>query len=192
VFGRTGLDQEDITILHDVVLALGHDLTGSPDGRFVAVLPQRLIVEDDGLDEGLFKVGVDDTRCLRRLGALPDGPLPDLVRTGCEEAVQVQGLAHGHDDLWQGRLGAQPLAFLLRLSLAREPGQPLLERDGNGDDGVARGVFLDPLDDLGEVLVLLADVILLTEVDQVDDGLGRQKVEGVDNLDLVEQDCQHT
>lgn len=130
---------------------------------------------------------MDDTGSLWRLGALTDGPLPDLIRTGGEEAAQVQGLTHGHDDLWQGRLGAQPLALLLRLSVARKASQPLLERDGDWDDRVACGVLLDPLGDLGEVLVLLADVISLAEVDEVDNGLSRQEKERVDNLNLLDK-----
>ena len=34
------------------------------------------------------------------------------------------------------------------------------------------------------MLVLLANVILLTEVDEVDDGLGRKEEERVDDFDL--------
>jgi len=35
------------------------------------------------------------------------------------------------------------------------------------------------------VLVLLADVVLLAEVDEEDDGLGRKEEERVDDLDLA-------
>ncbi len=45
-------------------------------------------------------------------------------------------------------------------------------------------MLLDPLDNLGEVLVLLADVVLLREVDEEDNRLGRQEEERVDDLDL--------
>jgi hypothetical protein len=34
------------------------------------------------------------------------------------------------------------------------------------------------------MLVLLADVILLAEVDEIDDGLGREEEKRVDDLDL--------
>jgi hypothetical protein len=46
-------------------------------------------------------------------------------------------------------------------------------------------VLLDPGSDLGQVLVLLADVVLLAKVDEVDDGLGRKEEERVDDLDLA-------
>lgn len=46
-------------------------------------------------------------------------------------------------------------------------------------------MLLDPCSNLGQVLVLLADVVLLAEVDEVDDGLGRKEEERVDDLDLA-------
>ena len=46
-------------------------------------------------------------------------------------------------------------------------------------------MLLDPLGDLGQVLVLLADVVLLAKVDEEDDGLGCEEEERVDDLDLV-------
>jgi hypothetical protein len=45
-------------------------------------------------------------------------------------------------------------------------------------------VLLDPLGDLGEVLVLAPDEVLFRQVDEEDDGLGRQEEERVDDLDL--------
>lgn len=49
-------------------------------------------------------------------------------------------------------------------------------------------MLLDPLGNLRKVLVLLPDVVALTEVDQVDDGLGGKEEERVDDLDLC--DCK--
>jgi hypothetical protein len=45
-------------------------------------------------------------------------------------------------------------------------------------------VLLDPFHDLGQMLVLLSDVILLTQVNEVDDRLGSQEEKRVDDLDL--------
>jgi hypothetical protein len=45
-------------------------------------------------------------------------------------------------------------------------------------------VLLDPVGNLGEMLVLLANVVLLAKVDEEDDRLGRKEEERVDNLDL--------
>lgn len=46
-------------------------------------------------------------------------------------------------------------------------------------------MLLDPFGNLGQVLVLLADIVFLAEIDQVDDGLGRQKEERVNHLNLI-------
>ena len=46
------------------------------------------------------------------------------------------------------------------------------------------GVFLYPFGDLGEMFVLLADVVFFAEVDEVDDGFGGEEEEGIYYLDL--------
>lgn len=46
-------------------------------------------------------------------------------------------------------------------------------------------MLLDPFGNLGQVLVLLAEVVFLAEIDQVDDGLRRQKEERVNDLNLI-------
>ena len=46
-------------------------------------------------------------------------------------------------------------------------------------------MLVDPGLDLGEPLVLLADVVLLGEVDEVGDGFGGEELEGVDDVDLL-------
>lgn len=45
-------------------------------------------------------------------------------------------------------------------------------------------MLLDPLGDLGKMLVLLANVVTLAQVDQEDDWLGTEQEQWVDNLDL--------
>jgi hypothetical protein len=45
-------------------------------------------------------------------------------------------------------------------------------------------VLLDPLGNLGKMLVLLSDVVLLTEVDEEYDGLRGKQEQRVDDLDL--------
>jgi hypothetical protein len=61
---------------------------------------------------------------------------------------------------------------------------------GDGDDGVAGGVGLDPLSNLGKMLVLLANVVLLAQVDEGYDWLGREEEERVDGLNLTS--CQQS
>ena len=90
-----------------------------------------------------------------------------------------------NNDLRQGRIGANLLALLLDLFISLELSETILERDGNGNDRVTSRMLLAPLGHLGQVLVLLADVILLGQVHEVDDRLGRKQEQGVDDLDLV-------
>lgn len=45
-------------------------------------------------------------------------------------------------------------------------------------------MLLYPLGNFGQVLVLLADVVLFAEVDEEDDWLGGEEEEWVDDLDL--------
>ncbi len=127
---------------------------------------------------------MNDTGSLRRLGAVTNGPLPDLIGAGCEEAAQVHDLPHAGDDLGKCRVDSNLLELFLHFGLGLEPRQALLQRHGDGEDGISLGVLLQPLGDLGKVLVLLADVVLLREIDQVDDGLRSQEEERVDDLDL--------
>ena len=184
--GGTGLEQDNVAVLDDVVLALGHDLALGLDIRLVANLLEHGVVVHDDLDEGLLEVTVDDTSSLGRLGSVTDGPLAHLIRAGCEEGTKVEGLAHGDDDLGQGRLGSNLLALLGDFLVVLEARKTLLEGHGDGKDNITRGVLLDPGGDLGEVLVLLPDVVTLAQVDEVDDGLGSKEEHGVDGLDLCD------
>jgi hypothetical protein len=57
--------------------------------------------------------------------------------------------------------------------------------NGDGDNRVTGGVSLDPFGDLGKMLVLLADVVLLAQVDEGYDGLSGEEEKRVDVLDLA-------
>ena len=183
--GCTSLDQQNIAILHHILLAFGHDLSGSLGGGFVAVFLQCVIVVNNGLNEGLFEIRVDDTSSGWSLHAFPDGPLSDFIRTSGEEAVQVQDLTHGGDHLGQTSLSSQLLALFFGSSLIAHLGEALLKRGRDGKKRIARGVGLDPFHNLGQVLVLLTDVVSLAQVDQVHNGLGREKEERVNDLNLL-------
>ena len=117
------------------------------------------------------------------LNTLPDSPLADFIRTSGEETGQVQSLTHSGDDLGKTRLGVKFLALLLSGGIIRHESQTLLKGSGDGNQGTGR-VLLDPLEYLGKVLVLLANVVLLAKIDEVNDGLGSEKEERVDDLDL--------
>lgn len=182
--GSTGLEQENIAVFHDIIFALGHQLALGSDLGFVTELFKYAVVVHDGLDEGLLKVGVNDTGGLRRLGAIADGPLTDLIRADGEEAAQVEGLAHLDNKFRQRRLGTDILALCLNLSLGLEAGKAFFERDRDGDDRVTSSVILNPLGDSRKMLVLLADVVSLGQVDEVNNGLGREEEQRIDDLDL--------
>lgn len=184
MLGSTSLDKEDIAILDDVILTLGHDLTSGLDGSFITEFAQNTVVVRNSLNEGLLEVGVNNTGRSGGLGALTDGPLANLILTSGEEAGQVENLAHGGDDLGQTRLGAQVLALLSSGGIVVHQSQTLLELSRDGQDGVTRGVGLDPFEDLGEVLVLLTNVISLTQVNQVHHRLGSEEKQRVDDFDL--------
>jgi hypothetical protein len=184
--GGTGLEQDNVAVFDNVVLALGHDLALGLDLRLGAELLEHGVVVHDDLDEGLLEITVDDTSSRGCLGSVADGPLTHLIGAGCEERAKAEGLAHGDDDLGQGRAGTDLLALLGDLSFILEAGKTLLEGNRDGKDGFTGAVLLDPRSDLGEVLVLLPDVVTLTQVDEVDDGLGSEEEHGVDGLDLCD------
>lgn len=80
---------------------------------------------------------MDDTSSLGSLGTLSDRPLTDLVRTACEEAAEIQALAHCDDSFGKGGLRIELLAFLCSGLLGLEGRQVFFERRGEGDDRVA-------------------------------------------------------
>lgn len=128
-----------------------------------------------------------DNPCrLRRLCPLPNTPLPHFVRARGEEACESQRSPHRDDDLADGALDAEFLAFLGDL-LITEAGEAFLEGNRKWDDDVAGAVLVDPGFDLGEVLIFLADVVFLREVDEEDDRLSSEELELVDDFDLAEE-----
>jgi hypothetical protein len=177
---------DNITVLHDVLLTLGHDLALGLDLGLITKFLECVVVEDESLDEGLLEIVVNNTGGLRGLGASADGPLSNLIRSNSEETAKLQGLAHLENNLGENRLGTNGLLLLLSLSLGLELSKTRLVRDGDGDKRVALGILVDPLDNLGKMLVLLADEVLFRQVDEVDNGLGSQEEERVDDLNLDE------
>lgn len=134
---------------------------------------------------------MNDTGGLGSLGAVTDGPLADLIGTGGEEGAEVEGLAHLDNNLGQSRLGANLLALLSNLGIGLEAGEALLEGDRERDDGITLGMLVDPGGNRRKMLVLLADVVALGKVHEVDDGLGSQKEERVDDLDLKSRELAY-
>lgn len=183
--GGTSLEKENVTVHDDIFLALGHHLSLGLDLGFVTKLLQVFIVMDNSLDESLLKVTVNHTSSLRGLGVSTDSPLTDLISAGCEEALELEGFAHLDNELGEGGVGAGGLHLLPGSLLGIEAGKPLFVGHRNRDDRVSLGVLVAPGGNGGKMLVLLADKVALGQVDQVDNGLGSQKHERVDDLDLL-------
>ena len=114
---------------------------------------------------------------------MTDGPRADLIRTASEVTDELQARVTGDGDLAQVARSAD-LLLLLSLLLRSHLCKTLLESDGEGDERVARVVLVDPGLDLGQPLVLLADVVALGEVDEVRDGLRGEELEAVHDVDL--------
>lgn len=180
----TSLDEQDISVFHHIILPFRHYLTLGLHRCFVTFLLERVVVVHHSLDESLLEVAVNHTGGLRCLGAVSYRPLPDFVGSGCEEGAQVECFPHGCDDLRERRLRADLLEFGFSLGLGLESCQTLLERDTDQDHGVAGSMLFYPFGDLGEMLVAAADVVFLAEVDEVDDWLGCEEEEWVDDFDL--------
>lgn len=175
---------QNISILDNVVLTFGSNLAARFQVRFRPQFLQGCERVHEGLNEGLFEICVDHTSCLRCFGSVSDGPLPYFIGADREKTAQIKNLAHRNDDLGKSGISADVLALLQSLGLGLKLSQAILKGHRDGDDRVARGVLLAPLGDLGKVLVLLPDVILLRKIDQVDHGLGAEQEERVDDLDL--------
>ena len=183
----TSLDQYDIPILNHIVLPLRQHLPRRLDIVLVAIFLQHSEIVHNALDERLLEVTVNHAGRLRRFGPVPYRPLPHLVGAGGEERPELQRLAHRCDDLRQRGPRAEGFALFFSRGFAVEAGEALFEGYGDGDDGVAWGICFDPFADFGEVLILLSEVVFLTEIDEVDDGFGGQEEERVDYLDLCEE-----
>lgn len=129
---------------------------------------------------------MNDTRSSWCLETLPDSPLTDLIRTGGEETGQVEGRTHGGNHLGKNRLGSQLLTLFLSGLITAHKSQALLEGSRDRDQRIPRRVLFDPFEHLGEVLVLLADVVLLAKINEVDDRLSRKKEKRVNGFDLLQ------
>lgn len=185
ILAGAGSKVNNITVFNNVLLTLLEQLTIGLNSGFVAKINEVLVLGDLSQNKGVHEIVVNDTSGLRSLGTNTDGPLSDLVGTGGKEGAEVQGGTHGGDDLGQGALDAELLELLLALGVGLHVGQTFFEADGEWDDQITGGVGINPLLDAEQMLVLLADVVALGQVDEVDTRLGGQQQHGVDGLNLL-------
>lgn len=142
-----------------------------------------LVRLDFSADKVLFDIRMNDTGSLGSLCSLPDGPGSDFIRTTGEESNQVERSVTSRGDLAQCT-GSSDLLFLLQSFFLTHVSETLLKLDREGNQEITRVVLVNPSLDLWKVLVLLADVISLRQVDKVNDGLGGEELQCVDDFNL--------
>ena len=95
-------EQNDVAVLHDVLLALGADETCLLGGVHGAETHEIVVGDDLGADEAALKVGVNLTGGLRSLGALHDGPGAYLLGACGQVADETQqGVAGTNETVTQ-------------------------------------------------------------------------------------------
>ena len=175
----------DVTIVDNVGLALLAELAGGADVAHTLGLLDLLeviVCDNLGLNEVLLEVGVDGAGGLRGGPAAGNGPAADLLIAGGEEVDEVKRLEALSDDAGDHASGGALLGSDAGLLVGEEL---LLVLDGEGDHRAA-AVLVDPLHNLGEELVALADEVLLGEVNEIDLRLGGDEAGELllDELDL--------
>jgi len=185
------MNVDDIAILNFIVLSVLTIKTSFLDSSFRSVLHELIISHDIAGDEALLEICVNGTSSLRGLRAALDGPATNLIMSSCEEVDELEGSVASTHDLGEGATSLE--VDVLRLSsgllglLVASRDELGFEAGAEGDDrlGPWLAEVLDPLDDLGEPLVALALKVTSRHVDEVHDGLGAEKVEIVDSIDLI-------
>ena len=79
-----------VTVLDDVVLALGAHLSGILGTLLTTALDEVLVGDDLGPDKAFLEVRVDDSGGLGGRIALVDGPGPHFLHPGGEVGLEAQ------------------------------------------------------------------------------------------------------
>lgn len=137
------LEDDDISILHDVILTLGVDLTSSTNSSFRASLLKVSVRDNFSANKLLLEIGVDGTSGLRSLHTSVDGPGANLRLTDSEERHETETRVTHLDDT--GQHGASLVLSAVGGSLLGGHIEELvLELSREGDDGVTRVAGLNP------------------------------------------------
>ena len=92
-----------IAVLDDVFLAFEAHLARFLGALFAVIGDEILIADHFGADEAFFKIGMNDTGCLRRGIAFVDGPGADFFDTGGEVGLQSeQFITRAHQTIQPG------------------------------------------------------------------------------------------
>mmetsp|Transcript_53991 Transcript_53991/g.128300 ORF Transcript_53991/g.128300 Transcript_53991/m.128300 type:complete len:215 (+) Transcript_53991:360-1004(+) len=167
------LEEDDVAIVDHIHLALLAVLALELDLSLGPQLPKSLESHNLSADEALLEVGVDRPGSLGGLGAAAAYPPAHLVRPRREEVDEVHHVEAGLDDLGEARHDL--VVLLVSRGLVLSHGLQLEFKLARERDHGPAAVRLHPVVDGLEVLVLLALVVRLREVDEVQDGLGREE-----------------
>lgn len=183
----TGIEFEenDVTILHHVVTTLLPVLASGLAVCLGALFLKVLVVHHFSHDEALLEIRVNAASRLGCLGSLLHRPCLDLIVTGGEEVLQLKCLVSLQDDLLQvGGHFLVVLGELLPQGIILEFGPGVLECTGEWDNHCSGIVFVHPLFDLGQPLVLFTDVVGLRQIHQIHYGLRGEEEIFVQDIDL--------
>ena len=94
----------DVSVLHDVVLALDRHATSLLDSRLRAVVDVVLILNHLSTYEATLEVGVYDARTLRSLASLDKSPGTALISSSRKEGLEIEQLVGCTDQTVDTRL----------------------------------------------------------------------------------------
>jgi len=175
---------DNISIFHDIVLALLFELTLGLHFGLITVFLDVIKLHDLNLNEAFLEVTVNGTGGLWSLGALANSPALDLILTTGVKVLEVKSPVTGPNEPVESTLGALLLAEGLTFSIRFHLNERLLEHGTEWDHWLWSWLRLDVLSKCDKVLVLLADEILLGKVAKVDDRLGGEELHSINDLDV--------
>lgn len=184
--GNIEFEQEDVSVVNNVIFTLLSIKTLCLDSRFVSMLLEISELHRLCANETSFEIGVNDTSSLWGLGSISDGPAFYFVCAGSEVVDELKILITGLDDSVNHgdttqlfRLGSLNLFVVLigsdnlRLKFSRVW--------DHWTTAVGFNVFLN----FGQPWVLLFNILCHTNVDEVDDRLGGQEQIVIEYLDFL-------
>mmetsp|Transcript_15125 Transcript_15125/g.49334 ORF Transcript_15125/g.49334 Transcript_15125/m.49334 type:complete len:338 (+) Transcript_15125:279-1292(+) len=184
VGGDVELEEDDIALLHDVVLPFLPVFARLFNRSLRSVLHKVLVVINLGFDESTLKVRVDGACRLGCSPAVADRPALYLIWAARVEMDQRQRVVAFRDDLahLRRRLVLLAVGLLFFLVHCKELG---LHTRRVRDHPLAWPLLIDPGLELREPLVLLPQEVRLAHVDEVDARLPGQQVVLVEELNLL-------
>jgi len=179
---RVELEVDNITILNIISLTHLMLLTLITASSLILQLVKIFPMNNFSADEAPLHISMNTAGSLRGLPSLLDSPALDLISTSGEEILEVDLAEASLDDAVDAAVDLL-LGAVLGGFFGAHGDEVRFEFSGDGDHGFA-SLLIDPVLELGEVLVALAAVVVFGEVDEEDGGLGGEEVEGLEEFDF--------